>query len=101
MKEDKTNYLKLIRAETAYPTYRGMVNLLTILGYVMAGLLALFYFIGGIVVMINTSFFAGLFGWIIGAVATVIQVVIVRFMREISFMIADMVDSTIDTNSKK
>jgi hypothetical protein len=47
MNNNKQQYLDRLRANTAYPTYRGVIGLITVLGYALAGLQGLAALITG------------------------------------------------------
>jgi len=87
------NHLEQIRSESQYPVYRGVIGVLTVLGYlggvIMAGL--------GVMAMGNGATGAGI-GSLIGAAITIF--VIVPFYKEVSLMLVDAVDSTLERNSR-
>jgi hypothetical protein len=99
MNTEKQQYLATIRSNTAYPTYRGIIGIIAILGYVMAGFYALGSLIGGFAAM-GDSFLAGVGIIILGALFSGLIFLGARFWKEAALILADMGDSTIDANSK-
>jgi len=95
----KQQYITGIRSNTAYPTYRGIIGLITIVGYVFVGFYGLATLIGAITTMGN-SFMAGLGVLIMGAIMTCLAFLFVRFFKEGALIIADIGDSVTDTNAK-
>ncbi len=95
----KRDYLNKIRSNTAYPTYRSIIGLIALLGYILAALSALGALISGFGTM-GDSFLAGagilIFG-LIGAGAIFLGA---RFWKEAAIIIADIGDSITDANSK-
>jgi hypothetical protein len=98
----KQKYLDRIRSDSAYPAFRGVVNIITLLFYVFGALLITAAILQAIVVLskgggmgpvgIPITIFAiafGLFGIVLGKV-----------VREISLMLADVADSITDLNSR-
>ena len=98
MKTNKENYLKQIRADTAYPTYRGIVGVITFLGYLLIVVYTLIGIVASLSGMRDNPAMGSvmLVGCILGAI---LGIVLVRFLKEVALMIADMVDSIIDANS--
>ena|SRR5690625_1610276 len=99
MNPQKQQYLNNIRVNTAYPTYRGIIGIIAILGYLFAilqGLGALITgfsrmgdsFIGGVGIIIGGLLIAGLI--FLGA----------RFWKEGALILADIGDSITDKNSR-
>ena len=100
MKADKQQYLNQIRTNTSYPTYRGIIGIIAILGYLLAALSGLAALISGIGMMVGKSFIAG-FGIIVGGLLIAGLIFLgARFWKEAALIIADIGDSTIETNSK-
>lgn len=100
MNPDKSNYLAEIRANTAYPTYRGIIGLLVILGYILAGLYGISALIGGLMTMGDT-FLGGLAFLVIGLVFAGFIALLTKLGKEVALVIVDFGDSTLDANSKK
>ena len=99
MKAYKENYLKQIRTDTAYPTYRGIIGVIVFLGYLLVTINFIAFLGGGFNEMKN-SFGLGVFIIFFGIIVSVLGIVVVRYVREVALMIADMVDSIIDANSR-
>ena len=99
MKADKQQYLNQIRTNTSYPTYRGIIGIIAILGYLLAALYGLGALIMGFMTM-GDSFITG-FGIIIGGLIISALIFLgARFWKEAALIVADIGDSTIETNSK-
>lgn len=98
MDAQKENYLKEIRANTAYPTYRGIIGIIALLGYILAGLNALGTLVSGLMTM-GDSFLAGLGILIFGAVASALIFLLARFWKEAALILVDIGDSVTETNS--
>ncbi len=101
MGSDKHQYLKQIRSNTAYPTYRGIIASIAALGYVCA-----------IVVGLLAWIVAGLFGaadgakagaigiGLLGLLLAVLIYAVTRFFREAAVILADLSDSTLEANAR-
>ena len=99
MKAGKQQYLNQIRTNTSYPTYRGIIGIIAILGYLLAALNGLAVLISGFMIM-GDSFIAGA-GVIVGGLLIAGLIFLgARFWKEAALIIADIGDSTIETNSK-
>ena len=101
----KQQYLKQIRANTAYPTYRGTITVITILGYLLAALHGLGAVASGLMVGVgkklgDLSWIAGLGIITGGLIISALIFVGARFWKEAALIVADIGDSTIETNSK-
>jgi hypothetical protein len=99
MNGTKQQYLTQIRANTAYPTYRGIIGIIAILGYLLAGLNALASLIGGFGTMGN-SFLGGVGIIIFGAIVSGLIFLGARFWKEAALILADIGDSITETNSR-
>lgn len=99
MNAEKQTYLTSIRENTAYPTYRGAIGLLTTLGYILAGFYGLAALIAGIGSMGN-SFLGGLAILFGGFIMAGIIFLGTRLGKEAALVLVDIGDSTIDKNSK-
>jgi len=102
---EKQLYLNQIRVNTAYPTYRGTINFIAVLGYCLAALNGLGVVSLAIDVMVGSwdswiAWIAG-FGIIIGGLIISALIFLgARFWKEAALIVADIGDSTIETNSK-
>ena len=103
----KQQYLKQIRANTAYPTYRGTITVITILGYLLAALNGLSAVSSGLGVGVKNIFGKLWISWIAGLgiitgglIISALIFVGARFWKEAALIVADIGDSTIETNSK-
>lgn len=82
-------YLEAIRANSCYPTFRGFVQIFTLLGYLVAAVVAI------------AGFFTGQIGTMILAFAgAIIVALLIRVGKEMSLMLADIADVAIDSSSK-
>jgi hypothetical protein len=100
MKADKEQYLNQIRTNTSYPTYRGIIGIIAILGYLLAALNGLAALISGIGMMVGDSFIAGVGIIVGGLIISALIFLGARFWKEAALIVADIGDSTIETNSK-
>ena len=100
MKADKQQYLNQIRTNTSYPTYRGIIGIIAILGYLLAALNGLAALISGIGMMMGNSFIAGV-GIIVGGLLIAGLIFLgARFWKETALILTDIGDSITETNSK-
>ncbi|MEN1942710.1 hypothetical protein WCE55_02470 [Luteimonas sp. MJ293] len=82
-------YLEALRSGSCYPTFRGFITVFELLGYLIAALVAA----GG--------FISGQSGaMLLGVVGAVLIVLLIRVAKEMSLMLADIADATIDASSK-
>ena len=91
----KEDYLNKIRTDSAYPQYRQGVMIITVLSYIAVAIVAIFSVImitkGGVGVAIGAAQLVG---------CTIMGLLVIPFQRQAMLMMADMVDSTLDRNSK-
>jgi hypothetical protein len=99
MSQQKQQYLELIRANSAYPVYRGFIGTIALVGYALAALVGLGALIGGLGLM-SQSFAVGLLALVAGAVMAYLYYLLARFFREAALMLADLADSTVESNSR-
>lgn len=100
MKTEKQQYLQNVRATTVYPTYRGIIGILTILGYLLAGIYLISGVVGGLMAL-SESFVMGLGFLLTGVLSAVILFVGVRFLKEAALILVDIGDSVTDHLSKE
>ena len=79
-------YLKSIRTDTCYPTFRAFVTVATLLTYLIAALAVVVGFVSG---------HAG--GVMISIVIAALLALLAKVGQEVSLMIADIADATIDS----
>ncbi len=95
MESLKEDYLKKIRTDSAYPQYRQGVMIITVLSYIAVAIVAIFS------VYLITK---GAAGVTVGAAqlvgCAIMGLLVIPFQRQAMLMMADMVDSTLDRNSK-
>ena len=96
----KQQYLAAMRANTAYPTYRGIIGTIAFLGYILAGLAALGALASGVAAVSSNGIFAGLITLLIGLVGAALTFLLARFWKEAATIIADIGDSVTDANSR-
>ena len=82
-------YLNQLRSSSCYPTFRGFVTIATVIGYLVAAGLA----VAGVL-----SGQPG--GIVLGFVLGVIVALVAKVAQEISLMVADIADATIDVASR-
>jgi uncharacterized protein (TIGR03437 family) len=95
----KQQYLEFIRANSSYPTYRGFIGTIALLGYVLAALDGLAALIAGLGFM-SRSLLGGLAILVGGGIFAALTFLLARFFREIALIVADFGDATIETNSR-
>jgi len=94
----KQQYLEQIRADSAYPVYRGIINTIALLFYAVAALFALGAIVGGLGTM-TRSFVTGLGGLILGLILAALYYFLGRFFKEAALILADIGDSIVDANA--
>ena len=99
MNATKQQYLTQIRDNTAYPTYRGIIGIIAILGYLLAGVNALGSLIGGFGTM-GSSFLGGVGIIIFGLLVSGLIFLGARFWKEAALILADVGDSITEANSR-
>ena len=99
MNATKQQYIATIRSNTAYPTYRGMIGIIALLGYILAAFSALGSLISGFGAM-RASFLGGLGMLIAGLIIAALIFFITRFWKEAALILVDMGDSITETNSR-
>jgi hypothetical protein len=93
MNASKQQYITTIRANTSYPTYRGIIGIITKIGYIISGILAL----AGILYFIR---FPGATVALFSIVASPLIFLGARFWKEAALILADIADSITDANSR-
>lgn len=79
------NFLNHIRNNSFYPAFRGFIQFFTIVGYITAVLVAVFGFF--------TKNIGAILLFLLGAI---VIAVLVRVSKEVSLMLADIADATIN-----
>jgi len=92
-KMSAANHLEQIRSQTQYPTYRGVIGVLTILGYIGGAIMA----IASVLSLVNKEIVPAIVGVIVSAI---VIFVVIPFYKEVSLMLVDAVDSTLEKNSR-
>jgi len=98
MKAAKQAHLQRIRSETAYPTYRAIINVIAVLGYILAVLSGLAALVNGFKVM-GHSFIIGVVVLLIGLITAALIFVGARFWKEAALILADIGDSVTDAHA--
>lgn len=83
------DYLNHIRKNSAYPTFRGFVTFFTVVGDILAIIVAICSLFSGGGGM-------GVGGIVLGLLGAVVLALFVTVAREISLMLADIADATIN-----
>ena len=99
MNSTKQQYLEAIRSNTSYPTYRAVIGIIAIVGYLLAGFEGLAALISGFGYM-RYSFFQGVGILIMGLIVAVLTFLLARFWKEAAQILADLGDSVVETNSR-
>jgi uncharacterized membrane protein (DUF485 family) len=96
----KQQYLDKIRASSAYPVYRGVINTITLLFYAVAAGFALGALVGGLGSM-SQSVVTGLAVLVFGAIMAALYYFLARFFKEAALILADIGDSIVDANAQQ
>lgn len=99
MNVEKEKYLTEIRANTAYPIYRGMIGVITLLGMILAGIQGLSAVIMGFTTM-GQTFLGGLAVLLLGLVVAALIFLGAKLFKEAALILVDIGDSITDKNSK-
>jgi hypothetical protein len=99
MNQQKQQYLQLVRINSAYPTYRGFIGTIALVGYAVAGLVGLGALIGGVGLM-SRSVPMGLLALVAGGLMAFLYYLLAQFFKEAALILADIADSTVDSNSR-
>ncbi len=94
----KQQYLDSIRHNSAYPTYRNVIGLVSLIFYGLAAVFALGALIGGLSAMAR-SFIAGIGVLVIGVLLAALYYFMGKLFKEAALILVDMGDSTLDANS--
>ena len=98
MNSTKQARVDAIRSNTAYPVYRGVIGIISIIMMILAGLEALGALITGLSVM-RVSFFGGFFALLIGLALAALSFFMARFWNEASLILADIGDAVMETSA--
>jgi hypothetical protein len=99
MNTSKEQYISSIRSNTAYPVYRGFIDTIALLGYLLAGVDGLGALIMGFSSM-KASFIYGVGILVVGAIFAALVFLLARFFKEAALILADIGDSTAEANSR-
>ncbi len=99
MNQQKQQYLELIRANSAYPVYRGFIGTIAMVGYALAALVGLAALVAGLT-MASRELITGLLVLVAGGLTAYLYYLLARFFREAALILADLADSTVDSNSR-
>jgi len=100
MNTHKKQYIKDLRSNSAYPTYRSIIGIIAFLGYSLAVIIALATSIVG-AIMMTQSVLQGLSIMGIGLLNSAIIFILAKFSKEKSLIIADIGDSITEANSQQ
>lgn len=89
-RETDTDFVEQLRDQSVYPTFRAVVNISTIIGYVF-GVATL---IGGLIVAWRAESYGLFFGTLVVGIGSLVMT---RVFKEVAMMFADMSDATIRT----
>lgn len=98
MNTQKQTYLRSIRSASTYPTFRVVIGFVTILLYVLAGVVALLT----LVAMANSQQMpaSGPILFLAGATSAACIVILARFLKEAALILADIGDALVESNSR-
>lgn len=99
MSVSKDVYLDPIRAKSAYPTYRGVIGIITAFGYA----LAVFDAVGTLTAAFSKmpdSFWSGLVAAVVGLLSAALILLLARFFKEAALILVDIGDSIVDANAR-
>lgn len=98
MNPEKQQYLERIRSNTAYPTYHGIIGIIAMLGYALAGLRGLAALITGFGTM-GQSFLGGVGILIFGLIMAALIFLGAKLWKEGALILVDFGDSIAEGNS--
>lgn len=87
-REASADFVEKLRDQSAYPTFRAVVNISTAIGYVF-GVATL---IGGLIVAWRSESYGMFFGTLVVGIGSLVMT---RVFKEVAMMFADMSDATI------
>ena len=82
-------YLEKLRENSFYPTFRGFIDFISVVGYIAAALLALF----GIILLVSSE---GTPIAILIIFGSTVLAAFIKASKEVSLMVADIADAIID-----
>ncbi len=94
------NHLEQIRSQSQYPTYRTVTGVAVVLGYIAGVIMGIIGALGLVNGLSDSRDDAVYLGIVLLIAAAVVIFVIVPFYKEVSLMAVDLVDSTLETNSR-
>jgi hypothetical protein len=95
----KEQYIKRIRSESAYPTFRLLTNIFAIIFYIIGGFFAICGVFGGVFTMTH-DFVQGVVVLIFSPLLGALYIIIGKVAKETSSMLADVADSIMDLNCR-
>ena len=100
MNTTRNAYIRRIRAESSYPTFRSAVRLISLFLYILGGL-SMF---GGIILAFfispQGSAGIGIAAFFTGLVSGLISIAFGTIVKETAYILADIADSIVDANAK-
>lgn len=100
MTSAKQQHLERIRSETAYPTFRSLINFFAISLCILGGIFLSIGVLGLVGQLLGLWQSFGLLPGLGLVVAGVIYIITGKVFKEAAVMLADMVDSLTDLNSR-
>jgi len=94
------NHLEQIRSQSQYPAYRAVTGVAVVLGYIAGVIMGIIGALGLVNGLSDSRDDAVYLGIVLLIAAAVVIFVIVPFYKEVSLMAVDLVDSTLETNSR-
>jgi hypothetical protein len=95
----RAQYIAQMRSRTAYPTFRGIMNVFLFLNYGLAALYVLGGLFSAVAGVLGGKILIGVGMVLGGLLAAAILVVITKVIYEASMMLADIADSLLDQNA--
>lgn len=99
MNANKQGYLAAIRANTAYPNYRGVIGVITTILIILAGLQGLGALVMGFGAMQQIGTGPGLFAILIGLGVAALSYFLAQFWKEAAQIVADIGDAILEANT--
>jgi hypothetical protein len=95
--QSKQQYIESVRSNSAYPTYRGFIGTIALLGYLLAGFSGLSALISGLMSM-RSSFMLGVAILVMGGISAAMLFLLARFFNEAALILVDIGDSVAEAN---
>ena len=99
MNTTKSEYVKRLRTQSAYPTYRFFVRLIAMMFYII-GVFRVFDSFVDFLTVEPSSFLKGIITLLIASIVGIMYIVFGKFAKEAMMILADVADSITDINSR-